>query len=66
MNTTLLTFPVAGTAEDAPIVIYQIIDRKTGGRIGKNYLDRAGALRRADKLDNAYGAYRYAVVRKEL
>lgn len=40
---------------------YQIIDTKTGQQVGKDYASRARARSRADRLDNEYGAYRYAV-----
>lgn len=66
MAATVFTFPIRGTAETAPIVVYQVIDRQTGSQVGKNYVDRKRARSRADKLDNAYGAYRYGVERKEL
>ena len=45
--------------------MYAIIDRQTGLQVGKPYKDRIRASRRADKLDNAYGAYRYYVLRLE-
>ena len=44
--------------------MYQIIDHQTGATIGKPYKNRTTARNKADKLDNAYGAYRYYV--KEL
>lgn len=41
--------------------MYIIIDRQTGLQVGKAYQSRVAASRRVDVLDNAYGAYRYAV-----
>jgi len=38
--------------------MYQVIDRQTGEVMG-TYQTRSRADRRADKLDNEYGAYRY-------
>lgn len=43
------------------IVNYVIIDRHTMQQVGKPYTDRKRARARVDKLDNAYGAYRYSV-----
>jgi hypothetical protein len=40
---------------------YIIIDRQTGQQVGGTYKSRVRASRRVDQLDNAYGAYRYAV-----
>ncbi len=42
------------------VVLYQVIDRKTGAVCGQ-YSTRVAASRRVDKLDNAYGGYRYCV-----
>jgi hypothetical protein len=39
---------------------YQVYDRKTGDVVG-TYETRRRATRRADRLDNEYGAYRYGV-----
>jgi len=41
--------------------MYRIVDTKTGQQVGKNYKSRSRARAQADKLDNAYGAYRYIV-----
>lgn len=41
--------------------MYNIIDTKTGANVGKPYKTRRTAQRRADKLDNEYGAVRYVV-----
>lgn len=41
--------------------MYQIIDVKTGEKVGKPYTNRKAASHRANKLDLAYGAIRYAV-----
>ena len=41
--------------------MYQIIDKKTGKTVGRTYKDRVKARRKADALDNEYGAYRYYV-----
>jgi hypothetical protein len=40
---------------------YRIIDSQTGAQVGGLYASRVRALRRADRLDMAYGAYRYRV-----
>lgn len=40
--------------------MYQVIDRQTGAVMG-TYDSSIKARRRVDKLDNAYGAYRYYV-----
>ena len=40
---------------------YMVIDRHTGQQVGGTYKSRVRASRRVDQLDNAYGAYRYAV-----
>jgi hypothetical protein len=40
---------------------YIVIDRQTGKQVGKPYASRSRAANRVDKLDNAYGAYRYSV-----
>ena len=39
--------------------MYNIIDRHTGMIIGKPVKSLRAALRKVDRLDNAYGAYRY-------
>ena len=44
-------------------MIYQVIDKKTKDVLG-TYKSRKIAVRKADKLDNAYGGYRYGVVSK--
>ena len=46
--------------------MYKIIDKHTGLQIGKDYQNRVKANKRADKLDNAYGTYRYLVKFKEV
>lgn len=40
--------------------IFQVIDRQTGRIVG-TYKNRNRARTQVDKLDNAYGAYRYSV-----
>jgi hypothetical protein len=40
---------------------YLVIDSRTGLSVGKPYTSFSKALARVDKLDNAYGAYRYTV-----
>lgn len=40
---------------------YIIIDTLTGQQVGKPYTQRNRARARADRLDNQYGAVRYAV-----
>lgn len=41
--------------------MFVIIDRHTGQQVGKPCSTKAGARRAADRLDLAYGAYRYSV-----
>ena len=41
---------------------YRIKDRQTGNMVGGLYVTQRRARRRVDRLDNAYGAYRYSVV----
>lgn len=43
------------------ILGYVIIDRHTMQQVGKRYSNRSRARARVNKLDNAYGAYRYSV-----
>lgn len=45
----------------AIVTVYVVIDMRTGKQMGKEYATRSRASARADKLDNAYGAYRYRV-----
>jgi hypothetical protein len=46
-----------------PAVSYRVIDNRTGEYATRTvYKTRASASRAADKLDNAFGAIRYAVV----
>lgn len=40
--------------------MFVVIDRHTGKQVGKAYSTKAGARRAVDRLDNAYGAYRYS------
>lgn len=56
--TVIATLPIDNSDR---IRAYEVIDRHTGQRVGKPYATRVAASRRVDKLDNAYGAYRYAV-----
>ena len=46
---------------DDGMTTYSVIDGQTG-RAVRSGLTKKGALRAADRLDNAYGAYRYRVV----
>jgi len=41
--------------------VFYIVDLRTGEQVGSDYKSRSRASARADKLDNAYGAYRYQV-----
>ena len=43
--------------------MYKIIDCKTGLQVGKSYKSASRARARVDALDNAYGGYRYSVLR---
>lgn len=42
--------------------MYQVVDLKDGRKVVGEYKSRKRASNRVDKLDNAYGAYRYQVV----
>ena len=52
------------TTESSTPVVYVVIDGRTGQQVGGEYKSRSRASARADKLDNAYGAYRYRVQAK--
>lgn len=41
--------------------IFQVYDRHTGLNLGKPLGTRKAAHTKVDRLDNAYGAYRYGV-----
>lgn len=43
--------------------MYEVIDSRTGQRVGGPYKTMARALNRADELDLVYGAVRYRVQR---
>lgn len=45
--------------------MYQVIDRHTGLPVGKPCKTRVAASRKVDRLDNAYGAYRYYVASQQ-
>jgi hypothetical protein len=47
-----------------PAPKYAVIDGRTGQQVGGDYTSRDRARNRADKLDNAYGGYRYSVAVK--
>lgn len=38
---------------------YELYDRRTGQKVGKNCTTKNGARNAVDRLDNAYGGYRY-------
>jgi hypothetical protein len=46
--------------------MYRIVDRQTKQQVGRLYATLRVAHRRADQLDNQYGAYRYGVERVEI
>jgi hypothetical protein len=48
------------------MIKYIVVDRKTGEQVGKPYSNKNRARSRVDKLDNDYGAYRYAVKEIEI
>jgi hypothetical protein len=50
--------------ETSTPVVYVVIDGQTGNQVGGEYKSRSRASARVDKLDNAYGAYRYRVQTK--
>lgn len=50
--------------ETAVPVLYIVIDRHTGLQVGCAHKTRVSASRKVDRLDNAYGAYRYSVRRQ--
>lgn len=39
--------------------MYQVYDRQTGKLMGKPVASLSAANRKIDRLDNAYGSYRY-------
>lgn len=43
------------------MIKYIVIDRQTGEQVGKPYTSKNRARSRVDKLDGAYGGYRYTV-----
>jgi hypothetical protein len=47
------------------MITYIVIDRHTQKAVGKPYKSKARARTRVDTLDNAYGAYRYAISTSE-
>lgn len=57
-----MTLTTLTTAITSTVYTYKVIDRHNGKQVGKDYACRIKASRRVDKLDNAYGAYRYTVV----
>ena len=40
---------------------YIVIDRQTGLQVGRSFVISSKAYAKRDRLDNAYGAYRYYV-----
>ncbi len=42
---------------------WMVVDVHTKLQVGKPCTTRAGALRKVDRLDNEYGAYRYYAVK---
>lgn len=54
-------YVVTNTTTNETPVRFAIIDTRTGNQVGSLYTNRKRAVSRADKLDNAYGAYRYTV-----
>lgn len=43
------------------VVKYQVVDLHTGLNVGKPHATRNSASNKVDRLDNAYGGYRYTV-----
>lgn len=46
--------------------MWVVIDRHTKQQVGKPYTTAQGARRAVDRLDNAYGAYRYTAKSQEV
>lgn len=42
--------------------LFVVIDRQSGKQVGQPCKTRIAASRKVDRLDNAYGAYRYYVL----
>lgn len=57
----MITTQTVRAAVNPNPVTYQVYDRHTGLNVGKPLATRAAASRKVDRLDNAYGAYRYGV-----
>lgn len=55
--------PVNEFAEGGKVakLLHFVIDRQTGQKVSSGYQNKMLASRRADRLDNEYGAYRYQV-----
>jgi hypothetical protein len=58
LNASNITFP----AKAANLAQYVVVDRKDGLQATRTvYATKKAATKAADRLDNAYGAYRYSV-----
>ena len=64
MSNTLRPAALPLTQDTSLPVGYRVVDGQTGEQVGKtySYANRSRARAQADKLDNAYGAYRYRAV----
>lgn len=60
MKNSLPKFHAVAEEVPAEQVQFEVIDRQTGLKVGGPYKNRATANRAVDRLDNAYGAYRYS------
>jgi hypothetical protein len=52
-------------SKEPATIRWAIVDRHTRVQVGALYTSKSRARARADKLDNEYGAYRYAVVAED-
>lgn len=57
-NITMLLWSYQDNINEEEIEMYEVIDRKTGLRIGI-YKTSKAAIRAVNRLDNIYGACRY-------
>lgn len=56
---TILSMLEADTPPTPPVEQWEVIDKQTDQRVGKPVKSRKAASRKVDRLDNAYGGYRY-------
>lgn len=61
LSAVALTYITSPQERAAATRTYQVYDRHTDLNVGTPLATRAAASRKVDRLDNAYGAYRYGV-----